>query len=674
MDSHTLHLLEYPKLRSLVAGYTQTTLGRQLAEQLEPSTDGAWITDQLALTEEACRALREGANVNLSGLRDIRLLLRRASIGSTLSAEELLHVRETAWSLAALYRWRMQLDDRFAKLRTLLAAVEDHGLIAKSIEGCLDARGYVLDMASPELAQVRRQLRELEERIQAVIKRLLRDPEIRKILRFPNATMSGDHYVLPVAANYRHRLPGVVHRTSASGDTVYIEPASLASLAAERAVYKAEEEKEVQRVLRRLTAQVGKAAHALEASLTAAAQLDFTLAKARFALDYEMTVPVITSQTQLVLRQARHPLLEYYFRHPPVAASAENNPSTGSESVSADAQQTSANVLTRPATPLPSPVRQVVPIDVRLGDDFRILVITGPNTGGKTVTLKTTGLLCLMAQSGLLIPAAEGSCLPVFHHILADIGDEQSLEQSLSTFSGHITRIRDILSTADARSLVLLDDLGAGTDPTEGAALGRAILEELDRIGCLTMVTTHLGDLKLFALAHPRAQNAAVEFDPQTLQPTYRLLIGQFGMSCALQIAKRLRLPNRLMRRAWYWLKRRRRLPELRRLQQARQAAEAARQQALQALSEAEKQKAEWERRLRELEREEAQKRALAEARARLRPGDRVRIASLREQGEVIRVDTRRATVLVRAGLGQWEVPLHDIFPSDWPEPKPDQG
>jgi DNA mismatch repair protein MutS2 len=303
-----------------------------------------------------------------------------------------------------------------------------------------------------------------------------------------------------------------------------------------------------------------------------------------------------------------------------------------------------------------------------LGGDFRILVVTGPNTGGKTVALKTTGLLCVMAQCGMLIPAAEGSTLPIFHHILADLGDEQSLEQSLSTFSAHITRIGEILRTADAQSLVLLDDLGAGTDPTEGAALGRAILEELDRIGCLVMVTTHLGDLKLFALAHPRAQNAAVEFDPTTLQPTYRLLIGQFGMSCALQIARRLRLPRRLLRRAWYWLKRRRRLPELQRLQQARMEAEAARERAVQAQLEAEKYRAELERRLAELDREAAQKRALAEARSRLQPGDRVHIASLREPGEVIRVLPQKATVLVRAGIGQWEVPLDDVYPLDWPD------
>lgn len=668
MDEHTFKLLEFPKICQILASYTQTPLGRQLAEQLAPSRDTAWIAQQLALTEEARRALAEGISLSLAGLRDIRLLLRRASIGSMLSAEELLQVRETAWCLSAVYRWRMKLDERFLKLRELLANVDDYGLLARNIEGCLDLRGHVLDMASSELAQVRRQLRELEERVQAVLKRLLRDPEIRKILRFPNATLSGEHYVLPVAANYRHRLPGVVHRTSASGDTVYIEPASLASLSAERTLLRAEEEKEVQRVLRRLTAQVAKVARPMEIALETVALLDLTLAKARYALDYQMTVPVLDSENRLVLRQARHPLLEYYFRHPRASGNQElgEHSSANEDNPAGQAATVMSPASSSPALACP---RQVVPIDVRLGEDFRILVVTGPNTGGKTVSLKTTGLLCLMAQAGMLIPAADGSLVPVFHHILADIGDEQSLEQSLSTFSAHITRIAEILGKADAHTLILLDDLGVGTDPTEGAALARAILEEIDRLGCLAMVSTHLGDLKLFALAHPRVQNAAVEFDPNTLLPTYRLLIGQFGMSCALQIARRLHLPRRVLRRAWYWLRRKRRLPELQRLQQARQEAESAREKALQAQLEAEKQRAEFQRRLAELEREAAQKRALAEARARLQPGDRVRVASLRERGEVVRVDPRKSTVLVRVGIGQWEVPLDDVFPIDWPQP-----
>jgi DNA mismatch repair protein MutS2 len=292
------------------------------------------------------------------------------------------------------------------------------------------------------------------------------------------------------------------------------------------------------------------------------------------------------------------------------------------------------------------------------------LVITGPNTGGKTVCLKTTGLLCLMAQSGMHVPAADGSVVPIFQQVLADIGDEQSLEQSLSTFSSHMSRIAGILRQAEARSLVLLDELGAGTDPTEGAALGRAILDRLHQIGCLAMVTTHLGDLKTYAFGNERAENAAVEFDVDTLRPTYRLLIGQFGMSNALKIARRLKLPRDLLRRAHRYLKRRqRRAPEMAQLQEKRKEAEQAREEALLAQHEAERQREEYRQKMDLLERQAEEAAALRAARARLQPNDPVRVPRFDKPGRLVRIDHKKNLAVVSVGLGQWEVPLDDVFP-----------
>jgi DNA mismatch repair protein MutS2 len=306
----------------------------------------------------------------------------------------------------------------------------------------------------------------------------------------------------------------------------------------------------------------------------------------------------------------------------------------------------------------------VVPIDVRLGDTFNLLIITGPNTGGKTVTLKTVGLLCLMAQSGMHIPAADGSVVPVFEHILADIGDEQSLEQSLSTFSSHMSRIAHILRVANERSLVLLDELGAGTDPTEGAALGRAILDRLDRSRCRTMVTTHLGDLKTYAFHNDRAENAAVEFDVETLRPTFRLHIGQYGMSNALRIARRLKLPRDLLNRARRYLRRsQRRAPELAALQRKREEAEKARAEALAAQHEAARQREEYQEKVVALEREAEEAARLREARARLQPNDPVRVPRFDKTGRVVRVDHKRHIAVVSVGLGQWEVSLDEVFP-----------
>jgi DNA mismatch repair protein MutS2 len=498
--------------------------------------------------------------------------------------------------------------------------------VSKTIGGCIDGRGHVLDMASRELAAVRQRLFELDEKVKAEVRRLLRDPELRRILSYPNATVNGDHYVLPVAVNHRHKITGVVHRVSGTGETVFIEPASIANLSAERVTLKAEEDREVKRILRRLTAEVARVARPLTYALDVIARLDLIAAKAKFSRDYRMAAPDLNTDGRLWLRSARHPLLEYLFR--------------------ADG------------------ARKVVPIDVRLGIGFNLLVITGPNTGGKTVTLKTTGLLCLMAQSGMHVPVSEGSTVPVFRHVLADIGDEQSLEQSLSTFSSHVSRIASIFEQADENTLVLLDELGAGTDPTEGAALGRAILDQLDAVGCRAIVTTHLGDLKTYAFTNDRAENGAVEFDVETLRPTYRLHIGQFGMSNALKIARRLNLPKELLRRAHKYLRRRKgKTAELARLQQLREEAEKARTAALAAEHEAGRQREEYARMKAELKREAQEEADLREWRTRLQPNELVHVARFDKAGRVVRVNPQKLTVVVSVGLGQWEVPFDEVLP-----------
>ena len=632
MDSHTLGLLEFDRVRELVAGYASSPLGRELARAIEPGTDAARIRSELAIVSEMVAALDVNLAPPLNGLHDVRLLVRRASLGTMLSAEQLLEIAATLTCTGNVYRYRMRLDERLELLHDLLGPLEDHGPVARSISACIDGRGHVLDVASRELSQIRQKLFELDERVKHEVKRLLRDPELRRILSYPNATVNGEHYVLPVSANHRHKVEGVVHRVSSTGETVFIEPASISHLSAERIGLKAEEDREVKRILRRLSAEVARIAKPLQYALDILAKLDFIAARAVYARDYDLTEPEINTDGRLWLRDARHPILLQLFRN--AAKEAGTAP------------------------------QAVVPVEMRLGLGFNLLIITGPNTGGKTVTLKTTGLLAAMAQSGLHIPAGAGSQLPIFRHIFADIGDEQSLEQSLSTFSSHITRIGTILQSADEHSLVLLDELGAGTDPVEGAALGRAILDELDERRCRAIVTTHLGDLKTYAFHNERAENGAVEFSVETLRPTYRLMIGQFGMSNALRIAKRLKLPRSLLLRAHRYLKKKKgKTGDLARLQQLREETEKARLAALAAQHEADEQKAVYEKKVQAIEREAERDAALLDLRTNLKPNASVLVSRFDSVGRVVKVNAAKQIVTVSVGLGQWEVPFGEIFP-----------
>ena len=646
MDAHTLGLLDFDKVRGLVASYAACSLGKDAARRMEPGSDPGVIRHQQALTTEMAEALASGLSPPLGGLHDIRANVRRAQVGATLTPEELAEAVEVLGAVANLDKWLGRIGDQFPRLGALKQGVGEFSGVANAIGSCLDARGTLLDTASRRLSAIRREVGQVEERIRETLGRMLRSNEIKRILRYPNFTMVGHHYVLPIAKEHRGEIQGSVHRTSASNETVFVEPQAIAEQSAQLSFLRARELKEIRRILRWLSAQLGQVADSLLGSLETLADLDLVHARGRYSLDYRMTPPDFNDDGRLSLRGARHPILEYLFRE---EAKAPPTPAVDGESA-----------------PRAAP-RSVVPIDVRLGLEFQILVITGPNTGGKTVALKTVGLLAAMAQSGLHIPAHQGSVLPVLDDVLADIGDEQSLEQSLSTFSSHVRRVSQILDRAGPKSLVLMDEMGAGTDPAEGAALGRAILDELDSIGCAAIVTTHIGDLKTYAFTNPRAENAAVEFDVETLRPRYHLHIGDIGQSNALQIARRLELPEHLVERAARYLAEGKgdHRADWEVVQKLRQEAEASKQAAMAAEAEAVRVREALTQRLADTQRQAEGDARVAEARARIQPGDRVVVPRFGydRPGRVVKLDPRKHMAVVAIGQMKWDVPIAELIP-----------
>jgi len=678
MDTHTLELLEFDKIRALVAARAACSLGKTAAQRIEPSVDPCEIRNRLALTSEMVEALEAGLRPPFGGLHDVRQHVRRAEKGGVLEPEELAETVETLRAIGNLDQWIARIGSQFPRLGGLRQGVGAFSGLVAAIEGCLDDRGKVLDTASRRLSALRRDAGRVQERIQETLRRMLHSPDIRRALRFPNFTMVGHHYVLPVAKDHRGEIQGSVLRTSGSNETVYVEPTAIGEHSAQLAFLRARESKEVRRILRWLSAQVGLVSDSLLGTLDTLTELDLTHAQARLSVDYRMSAPHFNDEGKLVLRGARHPLLEALFTGDLALAGA---PAELSQHAAAPAPRPDERAG-RPRAPaaesgpreplpaggVPSPApRTVVPIDLNLGVRFHILVVTGPNTGGKTVALKTVGLLAIMAQSGLHVPAGEGSEFPIFDDVLVDIGDEQSLEQSLSTFSSHVRRISEILEKASPRSLVMLDELGAGTDPADGAALGRAILDELDGIGCRSIVTTHIGDLKTYAFSNPGAENAAVEFDDETLQPMYRLLIGDVGQSKALSIARHLRLSERVVERALSYLAQGpgRGAADWEIVQKLRMEADLARQAALQAQAETERAREALAERLAQLHREAERADSLADARARLQPGDRVVVPRLGfdRPGRLVKLDPRKKTAVVAIGHVTWNVAIDELIP-----------
>ncbi|GIV21176.1 MAG: endonuclease MutS2 [Armatimonadota bacterium] len=504
MNAHTLKVLDYKAIRRKLAAHCTTPMGAERAHRMSPLTDEEVIRLRLQQTSEARRLIDLAEEMSLRGAQDVRSAVSLARAGGVLPAEALLSIADTLESARRLRTFLLAREEKCPSLCVLARQLEPLPDVVSEIRRCLREDATVADSASPELARIRQRLRQLHSRITERLQATLNSSRIRNMLQEPVITMRGDRYCLPVKAEYRAQFGGIVHDVSASGATLFMEPQEVVDLGNQIREAQIAEQNEVERILGELSALVGKQCDTLLLTSDALAELDFINARARLSAEWDAVEPVLHTQGRIRLRKARHPLLQ-----PPV-----------------------------------------VPIDVELGNRFRILLITGPNTGGKTVTLKTVGLLTLMMQSGLHVPADTGSEMAVFEKVFADIGDEQSIEQSLSTFSGHMTHIAQMLPQCDERTLVLLDELGAGTDPAEGAALAQAILDYLLARRSRVMATTHYGELKSYAYAREGVQNASVEFDVQTLRPTYHLRIGTPGSSHAIVIAQRLGLPQSVIETA----------------------------------------------------------------------------------------------------------------------------
>ena len=509
MLEKVLKTLEYDKIRAMVAERTQCCTGRELAEAMEPVFTNGEAASQMALTAEAEKLLIRTGRSPADGFPDMRGCLKRVHAALYLSPGELLGVARCLKAIR-LCKEALESAEDCPLLGNLAQWLQAHRSIEEEIGRCIAGEEEISDGASPALLRIRRSMRIANDRVRERLGNMIRSATFQKYLQEPLVTIRNGRFVLPVKQEYRQNVPGLIHDQSGSGATLFIEPTAVVELGNEYKKLLGEEEEEIQRILSELTALCAPYSQDILEGLGILGQVDLAFAKARLGREMEGVQPEMDQQGFLRIIKGRHPLI---------------------------------------------PKEQVVPIDVWLGEEFTTLIITGPNTGGKTVTLKTVGLFALMAQSGLFIPAQTGSRLPVFQAVYGDIGDEQSIEQSLSTFSSHMPNIVEILKQADAGSLVLLDELGAGTDPVEGAALAMSILEELHSRGCRTVATTHYSEIKAFALTRAGMENASMEFDVDRLCPTYRLFIGIPGKSNAFEISKRLGMEERLIEKAREYLK-----------------------------------------------------------------------------------------------------------------------
>lgn len=503
-----LKVLEFDKVIERLKGHAASSLGKEMIESLKPSVDLEEVNRWQAETDEGAKVLRLKGNIPLGGIHDIRSALKRSKIGSGLSASELLDIAETIRGGRRLYAFVEKMVEDAVELPLLYAFVSQlapAGDLEQEIRRCIDEYGEILDSASVKLHGLRRQIKSSEAKVREKLEQMTRSANTRKMLSDALVTIRNDRYVIPVKQEYRGNFGGMVHDQSASGATLFIEPAAVVEVNNQLREAKLKEAQEIERILTELTVQTAEQADGLLHNVEVLQQIEFIFSKAGYAQELKASKPSFNTEGYVNLKRARHPLI---------------------------------------------PQNEAVPIDVELGRNHTSLIITGPNTGGKTVTLKTIGLLSLMAQAGLQIPVEDGSAANIFQSVFADIGDEQSIEQNLSTFSSHMTNIIGILKHVDLNSLVLFDELGAGTDPQEGAALAIAILDHVHRIGSRVIATTHYSELKAYAYEREGILNASVEFDVETLSPTYRLLMGVPGRSNAFEISRRLGMEDKLIQAA----------------------------------------------------------------------------------------------------------------------------
>ncbi|SFC64454.1 DNA mismatch repair protein MutS2 [Bacillus sp. 491mf] len=508
MLERTLRVLEYEKVKEQLLEHVASSLGRDKVKGLVPSTDYEEVVEMQETTDEAAKVIRLKGHVPLGGIFDIRPNVKRAKIGSMLSPHELLDIASTMYGSRQIKRFIEDMIENGVELPildTYVARIVSLYDLEKKITNCISDGGEVVDNASEKLRGIRQQIRTAESRIREKLENMTRSSNAQKMLSDAIVTIRNDRYVIPVKQEYRGVYGGIVHDQSASGQTLFIEPQVIVELNNALQEARVKEKQEVERILMMLTEEVATETDIILENVDVVAELDFIFAKAFYAKRLKATKPILNNERYMNLRQARHPLID---------------------------------------------PKVVVPNDIVLGKEFTTIVITGPNTGGKTVTLKTVGICILMAQSGLHIPVLDESEICVFKNVFADIGDEQSIEQSLSTFSSHMVNIVEILEQADFESLVLFDELGAGTDPQEGAALAISILDEVYNRGARVVATTHYPELKAYGYNREQVINASVEFDVNTLSPTYKLLIGVPGRSNAFEISKRLGLSDRVIDRA----------------------------------------------------------------------------------------------------------------------------